>query len=84
MCDSRSSASKPTDFILEMLPYFADDGDEDSSDGTLMKTGTSLSFNSTGAVQGSVSMDRHQRLFRTRIKIQIQVQRSEEKAASAM
>nr|ACI96466.1 mutagen-sensitive 304 [Drosophila melanogaster] len=45
----------PPDFILEMLPYFADDGDEDSSDGTLMKTGTSLSYNSTGAVQGSVS-----------------------------
>ncbi|XP_039487735.1 ATR-interacting protein mus304 [Drosophila santomea] len=45
----------PPDFILEMLPYFADDGEEESSDGTLMKTATSLSCSSTGAVHGSAS-----------------------------
>ncbi|EDW94637.1 ATR-interacting protein mus304 [Drosophila yakuba] len=45
----------PPDFILEMLPYFADDGEEESSDGTLMKTATSLSCSSTAAVHGSAS-----------------------------
>ncbi|XP_052844241.1 ATR-interacting protein mus304 isoform X1 [Drosophila gunungcola] len=45
----------PPDFILEMLPYFADDGEEDSGDGTLMKVGGNFSCSTTAAVQGSIS-----------------------------
>ncbi|KAH8368716.1 hypothetical protein KR084_008520 [Drosophila pseudotakahashii] len=45
----------PPDFILEMLPYFTDVGEEASGDSTLMKTSNSLSCSTTGAVHGSMS-----------------------------
>nr|XP_016937599.2 ATR-interacting protein mus304 [Drosophila suzukii] len=45
----------PPDFVLEMLPYFADVEEEESGDGTLAKTSSSLSCSTTGAVQGSIS-----------------------------
>ncbi|XP_017058979.1 ATR-interacting protein mus304 [Drosophila ficusphila] len=45
----------PPDFILEMLPYFADDGEEDSGNDTTAKMAGSLSCSTTAGVQGTIS-----------------------------